>query len=118
MSKFLGIFFAVVLLFPVTNSYAQIKVMDDNPPAQGMQLHADPRLAIVLKKHTTGTGVGVISSGRGFRVQIYSGNDRNKATATKIDFMRRFPRCAYLYDLCIAAVQGKGGRFPLSCRSI
>jgi len=91
MHKFLGIFFVVVLLFFVTNSFAQIKLIDDNPSPQGMQLHADPRLAIVLKKRATGNGVGFIRSGKGFRVQIYNGNDRNKATATKIDFMRRFP---------------------------
>ncbi len=91
MNRFLGIFFVAMLLFPVANSYAQIKVMDDTPPMQGMQLHADPRLAILLKKHVSTGGAGIISSGRGYRVQIYSGNDRNKATAAKIDFMRRFP---------------------------
>lgn len=55
-------------------------------------VHADPRLDIILKKAKRNSGGGGgIYSGRGFRVQIYSGNDRNKATKMKIDFQRRFP---------------------------
>lgn len=34
---------------------------------------------------------GLIHSGRGFRVQIYSGSDRAKAIAAKSNFMRVFP---------------------------
>lgn len=34
---------------------------------------------------------GLIRSGRGFRVQIYSGSDRAKAIAAKSNFMRIFP---------------------------
>ena len=33
----------------------------------------------------------VIYTGKGFRVQIYSGNDREKAIMIKTEFMRRFP---------------------------
>ncbi len=33
----------------------------------------------------------VIYSGKGFRVQIYSGSDREKAIAIKTEFMRHFP---------------------------
>ena len=33
----------------------------------------------------------VIYSGKGFRVQIYSGNDREKAIMVKTEFMRHFP---------------------------
>lgn len=65
----------------------------------GMVLHADPRLAMIAYKHEPagnnaahgGRRAGSIHSGRGFRVQIYSGNDRNVATQRKIDFLRRFP---------------------------
>lgn len=53
-------------------------------------IHADPRLAILIKKHKN-VHLGVIRSGRGFRVQIYNGNDRNAANRIKMDFMRRFP---------------------------
>jgi hypothetical protein len=33
----------------------------------------------------------VIYTGKGFRVQIFSGSDRDKAIAVKTEFMRRFP---------------------------
>ncbi len=35
---------------------------------------------------------GLIHSGRGYRVQIYSGNDRRKAIQAKATFMQRYPR--------------------------
>ncbi len=55
-------------------------------------VHADPRLDVLMKKtKSTGGGGSGIYSGRGFRVQIYSGNDRSKAAKMKIDFQRRFP---------------------------
>jgi hypothetical protein len=60
----------------------------------GVVLHADPRLAVLfVKKHETGyRGLrGSIRSVKGFRVQIYNGNDRNVANQRKIDFIRRFP---------------------------
>ena len=60
----------------------------------GVVLHSDPRLAVLfVKKHESGFhGIrGSIRSVRGYRVQIYNGNDRNVATQRKIDFIRRFP---------------------------
>jgi len=56
--------------------------------ASGVVVYADPRLAILTKKRPPAQ---YIRSGRGFRVQIYSGSDRAKATEIKTDFMRRFP---------------------------
>ena len=56
----------------------------------GVVLHTDPRLAVLIKKHEN-IHRGIIRSGRGYRVQIYSGSDRIKATQLKIDFLRRFP---------------------------
>jgi len=35
---------------------------------------------------------GVIRSARGYRIQIYNGNDRNKAIKLKIECIRRFPK--------------------------
>ena len=58
--------------------------------ARGIVLHADPRLAVLVKK-SSNIKRGLIRSGRGYRVQIYAGNDRAAATRIKIDFMRRFP---------------------------
>lgn len=68
------------------------RVKDSLPPAPVYTaLHADARLDIVLKKRKMSGSGNSIYSGRGYRVQIYSGNDRNKATKIKIDFARRFP---------------------------
>lgn len=58
--------------------------------ARGIVLHADPRLAVLVKK-STNIKRGLIRSGKGYRVQIYNGNDRAAATRVKLDFMRRFP---------------------------
>lgn len=82
----------VPLLFAAMPVRAQIKVSEEGPEqvAKGVVVHADPRIDILVKKYRN-VRLGVIRSGKGYRVQIYSGNDRNKATSTKIDFMRRFP---------------------------
>ncbi len=63
---------------------------EDDSTLTGVRLHADPRLAVLVKK-ATNIKRGIIRSGKGFRVQIYAGNDRAAATRTKLDFMRRFP---------------------------
>lgn len=73
------------------NANAQIKVNENASASNtGVVLHADPRLAVLEKKQKN-VQLGVIRSGKGFRVQIYNGNDRVKATQIKIDFMKRFP---------------------------
>lgn len=77
----------LVLLCSVCSSYAQGDADSSSGHAEGVVVHADPRLAVLLKKPTP---TGIYSS-RGYRVQIYSGNDRNKATKIKVDFARRFP---------------------------
>jgi hypothetical protein len=64
------------------------------PDSTGVVLHADPRMKLLfVKKHESGyRGIrGSIRSARGFRVQIYNGNDRTVATQRKVDFIRRFP---------------------------
>lgn len=94
----------IALLFMLLGSNiclrAQIKVAYDSasPDANTVVLHADTRLALLTGyKEPINAAVvkgrsGAIHSGRGFRVQIYSGTDRNKATIVKADFMRRYPR--------------------------
>lgn len=66
---------------------------DDSDDTLGVVLHADPRINTVLKVQRTAsnTQVGYIYSGKGYRVQIYCGNDRVKANELKIDFIRRYP---------------------------
>jgi len=55
-------------------------------------LHADPRLDIITKKHKEMVSGGTAGySGPGYRVQIYSGNDRNKAEKIRTEFMHSFP---------------------------
>ena len=83
---------------------------------EGVVVHADPRLSILLKKNHTMeppalqdmkptkqyTGDApvpdiqtrphiVLYKGKGYRVQIYNGEDRAQAIQIKTDFMRRFP---------------------------
>ena len=71
-------------------SLAQIKVSYSANDASGIVIHADSRLAIVTKSHAPQQR-NYIRSTHGFRVQIYSGSDRAKASEIKLDFMRRFP---------------------------
>ncbi len=91
------IVFALVLLLSSNMAWAQIKVNDDgdaegdDAPAKGVVIHADSRLAVLTRKYRN-VQLGVIRSGQGYRVQIYNGNDRQKATSIKVDFMRRFPK--------------------------
>lgn len=55
-----------------------------------VNIHADQRLAVVTSK-SANTNRGFIGKARGFRVQIYNGNDRKKASQIKLDFMKMFP---------------------------
>jgi hypothetical protein len=87
--------FTLLLAFVSTNTFAQIVVNDNAQGSKkeettGVIIHADPRLAVVLKKHRN-SQLGFIRSGQGYRVQIYNGNDRVKANQIKVDFIRRFP---------------------------
>lgn len=64
------------------------------PDTSGVVVHADPRLALLfVKKQENGYhGIrGSIHSSRGFRVQIYNGNNRLEAQQRKVDFIRRYP---------------------------
>jgi hypothetical protein len=82
---------AALLVVSAENAEAQIKVIEDVPLASaGVVIHADPRLDILVKKYRN-VQFGSIYSARGYRVQIYNGNDRTKAMERKMDFMQRFP---------------------------
>lgn len=92
------ILLVVATLFVATgNLLAQTE--SEMPDTTGVIIHADPRLALLTAPvkskntgNTSGSGrTGVIRSGRGFRVQIYNGNDRSKALQLKVDFLRRYP---------------------------
>lgn len=79
----------LMLLVSISPVWAQKTAVSEDGE-KGVVVHADPRLAVLVKKNVN-VNKGLIRSGRGYRVQIYSGNDRQKATNIKIDFMRRFP---------------------------
>ncbi len=84
-----------------TNISAQQGV--ENTDSSNIVIHADPRLAMLIASISTpssprknnsgnsGRRTGSTHSGKGFRVQLYNGNDRLKATQMKVDFLRRFP---------------------------
>jgi hypothetical protein len=87
--------YAVLLILLCTagtpEAFAQIKVSYETQDTSGVVIHADPRLAMLVKKRPVSTVRAGIYSTHGYRVQIYNGNDRAKATQVKLDFMRRFP---------------------------
>lgn len=74
---------------PVTGK-AQDAAGEELPPdTAGIVIFADSRLDILTKREkNAGSG---IRSVKGYRLQIYNGNDKRKAIQTKVDFMRRFP---------------------------
>ena len=94
MSLLPRLLFLTFILLKAGPCLAQQGETASSTPVEGVIIHADPRLAIITStvkaKNASGKS-GLIRSGRGFRVQIYNGNDRDKAIQTKIDFMRRFP---------------------------
>jgi hypothetical protein len=55
-----------------------------------VNVHADPRIAAIVSKPANANRA-FIGKVRGFRVQIYNGNDRKKASQIKLDFMKMFP---------------------------
>lgn len=95
--KGIRFFILVLVIFSSGGLKAQQELYVED--SANVVVHTDPRLAIVLatikpRVYAPGTGpkTGTIRSGRGFRVQIYNGNDRNKATALKVDFIRKYPK--------------------------
>jgi hypothetical protein len=76
-----------LVLFLIFLGYSAIAQQADTG---SVNIHADQRLAVVVSKPTN-TNRAFIGKVRGFRVQIYNGNDRKKASQSKLDFMRAFP---------------------------
>ncbi|MCB9045916.1 MAG: SPOR domain-containing protein [Chitinophagales bacterium] len=90
----------LALTGPAISGHAQI-VVTENISADtaykrpvtnnNITINADPRLAILVERHKN-LQYGGIRHMRGYRVQIYYGNDRAEAIRKKVDFMRRYPR--------------------------
>lgn len=63
----------------------------DTLSSRSVIVHTDPRLDVLVKRQKQVLR-GMSRSQRGYRVQIYSGNDRHKANEIRVDFMKRFPQ--------------------------
>lgn len=61
------------------------------PWEKNINIFSDPRLDLLVEKHKT-LQAGGVRRMRGYRIQIYSGNDRAAAIDRKVDFMRRYPK--------------------------
>lgn len=100
-------------LFAQSNNQENPILTDSN----SVVLHADPRLAMLtkyrepLKNNNYNNGGGSIHSAKGYRVIIYSGTDRAKATATKADFMRRFPGTRVYLSYALPQYRVKAGDY-------
>ena len=101
----------LILLCALAAPLIRAQAIDDTTAPTGVMVHTDPRLSIVSaarKSHNAarktyasssstvagrpgGRKAGTIRSAKGFRVQIYSGNDRARAMQVKSDFVRRYP---------------------------
>ena len=94
-----------LLVFLISSLYSPLTFAQDDEveitdSTSGVVIHSDPRLDILMASNikvkkayatTPGKSAKVIRSGRGFRVQIYVGNNKNTAISKKVDFMRRYP---------------------------
>lgn len=73
----------------VTENIAPDTAVRPQPWANNITINTDPRLAVLIERHKNqqyGT-----RNMRGYRIQIYYGNDRAEAIRKKVDFMRRYP---------------------------
>lgn len=77
---------ALLFFFIFLTRIATAQTTDSN----SVNIHVDQRLAVVVNKPSN-SNRAFIGKVRGFRVQIYNGNDRKKASQAKLDFMRSFP---------------------------
>jgi hypothetical protein len=101
MQKLFKILISILLIVLTIDARAQIKVNYDEPgDSSTTQLQeaddstvvviADPRLEQALRRHKD-LNTGSIYRVHGYRLQIYSGNDRAMANKLKVEFMRSFP---------------------------
>ena len=89
MKTTLTIFLVSLISYTPLFAQQEAEIIEDT---SGIVIHNDPRLDLVVAALKPKPAIkGVIRSGRGYRVQIYNGNDRNKAIQIKVDFLRRHP---------------------------
>lgn len=79
--------FLFLFLFPLT-------LLAQESEGNTVRIHEDPRIPLIVNKPPPRNTSGKMS---GFRIQIYNGNDRNKANEIKLNFLRSYPNTrAYL----------------------
>lgn len=78
----------LIFTFFVLNASAQGTAVTDSGY---VNVHADSRLTAMIKKINKNIPSYRSNKMRGFRVQIYSGTDRRKATEIRLSFMRSNP---------------------------
>lgn len=93
----------ICVLFLCRNANAQAVAEENGTQNENsVKLFADSRLTVLTtfqeitkpaysNSGASKNGSGSIHSAKGYRILIYSGIDRAKATSTKADFMRRHP---------------------------
>ncbi len=77
-----------LLLLFLASSIATVSMAQSSDSLKMITLIEDPGLAAFEPKPEAPP---VIKSNKGFRVQIYNGNDRNKASEAKMQFMKKYP---------------------------
>lgn len=119
----------IILLFAFCSFCSKISFAQEQQDSAGVVILADARLDLLTRKPSgtknnysfePGTATdtrpehksGVIKSARGFRIQIYNGNDRNKAIKLKIDCIRRFPKLETYMTYIQPQFRVKAGNFP------
>jgi len=78
--------FVLLFLFASGTLNAQ-DTNEQLPDRNTVTIHEDARIALIVT-HPAPTYTG---KARGFRIQIYNGQDRNKANQIKLDFMQHHP---------------------------
>jgi SPOR domain len=77
---------------------AGMGLLKSQTPADSVQksTEADPRLAVLVKKHTESRRE---MKRKGYRIQIYFGADKAKAKEMKAKFLARYSEKAKAYDI-------------------
>jgi hypothetical protein len=79
-------FFTLLILF--VSLWANAQITSGHLDSGFVKINADKRLALVVGKPVQRGFVGKV---KGYRVQIYNGNDRKKANQIKLEFMKAYP---------------------------
>lgn len=85
----------------------RVEVTNGDTVYRGTVLPEAPRRPAVRKP----VYKGLIHSGRGFRIQIYSGNDRRQAIQAKARFMRIYPQMRTYLSYSAPQFRVKAGDF-------